>query len=139
MSAEVLWPEAGATGENVNEEAMVLRLSYGAFAALFTGDIGLETEERLLEKGRLTDVDFLKVAHHGSRHSTGEAFLAAVQPETAAVSASASNTYGHPSKETLERLKAAGTKVWCTKDCGAVTLTVREDRVRVEGFLEEEG
>ncbi len=139
VSAEVLWPEAGAAGENVNEEAMVLRLSYGAFAALFTGDIGLETEERLLEKGRLTDVDFLKVAHHGSRHSTGEAFLAAVRPETAVVSASVSNTYGHPGKETLERLKAAGTKVWCTKDCGAVTLTVRENRVRVEGFLEEEG
>ena len=138
MSAQVLWPEAGAVGENVNEEAMVLKLSYGAFDALFTGDIGFETEKTLLERGYLGDVDFLKVAHHGSRHSTGEEFLAAVQPEIAVASASASNTYGHPSPETLKRLEAAGTKVWCTRDCGAVTLTVDEKQVRVEGFLEAE-
>lgn len=131
---EALWPPKGAAGKEVNEEAMVLRLICGEFCGLFTGDIGEETEKKLLKENRFSDVDFLKVAHHGSRYSTGKDFLDIVQPEIAVISASATNTYGHPSPETLERLRKSGAKVWCTKDWGAVTLTVKGGSIRVEGF-----
>lgn len=122
----VLSPWEGASGENVNEEAMVMELSCERFKGLFTGDIGMETEERLLEEGVLEDVDYLKVGHHGSKHSSGEEFLRKISPELAVISVSESNTYSHPAPETIERLENAGAKVWCTKDCGAVSVEVEK-------------
>ena len=89
----------------VNEDAMVLEMISKDFKGLFTGDIGMVTEEKLIQNGCLEDVDFLKTAHHGSRYSTGAEFLEIVRPELAVVSCSATNTYGHPSPDTLERLK----------------------------------
>lgn len=121
-SLEVLWPLSGASGTEVNEEAMVLELTSGDFKGIFTGDIGKETEKKLLQNGWLEDVDFLKVAHHGSKYSTGQEFLDKVKPELAVISCSATNTYGHPSPDTLQRLKEAGAEIKITKDDGAVTL-----------------
>ena len=119
---KVLWPESGASGKEVNEDAMVLEMISKDFKGLFTGDIGMETEEKLIQNGCLEDVDFLKTAHHGSRYSTGAEFLEIVRPELSVVSCSATNTYGHPSPDTLERLKKSGSRVLITRDCGAVTI-----------------
>ena len=105
---KVLWPESTASGKEVNEDAMVLEMISKDFKGLFTGDIGMVTEEKLI--------------HHGSRYSTGAEFLEIVRPELAVVSCSATNTYGHPSPDTLERLKKSGSRVLITRDCGAVTI-----------------
>lgn len=87
MQLDVLWPPENVSEEEVkkdiNEEAMVLELKYGELKGLFTGDIGQETEAQLKAAGVLEDVDFLKVAHHGSRYSTGMEFLETVIPEVA--------------------------------------------------------
>ena len=119
---KVLWPESTASGKEINEDAMVLEMISKDFKGLFTGDIGMVTEEKLIQNGCLEDVDFLKTAHHGSRYSTGAEFLEIVRPELAVVSCSATNTYGHPSPDTLERLKKSGSRVLITRDCGAVTI-----------------
>ncbi len=121
-SLKVLWPLSGASGTEVNEDAMVMEMTSGDFKGIFTGDIGKETEEKLLQNGWLEDVDFLKVAHHGSKYSTGQEFLDIVKPELAVISCSATNTYGHPSPDTLLRLKNSGSKVLITKDTGAVMI-----------------
>jgi len=97
------------TRDDVNANSIVARLSYGAFSMLFTGDSERETEERLLEEengivGLAARV--LKIAHHGSRHSTTRAFLERVRPEVALISCGADNEYGHPAQETLDRLRA---------------------------------
>ena len=97
-SLEILSPETDAKGTDVNEEGIVMELRYGKFRGLFTGDIGVETEKKLLPK--LDDVNFLKVGHHGSRYSTCQEFLDKIKPELAVISCSESNTYGHPSPET---------------------------------------
>ena len=89
---------------------------------LFTGDIGADTEKTLLASGILKDVDCLKVGHHGSRYSTTEAFLEKIKPELAIISCSSTNTYGHPSPETVERLEAAGSQVEYTMKNGAITV-----------------
>lgn len=128
LKLRVLWPQDGSSGEDVNEEAMVLQMEYEDFKGLFTGDIGMETEEKLLQKGNLEDVDFLKVGHHGSKYSTGEKFLETIKPELSVISCSATNTYGHPSEETIERLEQAGAKVLITKDSGAVSVWKRGKR-----------
>ena len=131
---KVLWPEAGATGKEVNEDAIVIEMTNGAFKGVFTGDIGKDTEDKLLQKGVLEDVDFLKVAHHGSKYSTGEEFLDVVKPELSVISCSATNTYGHPSPDTLKRLENSGSKVLITKDVGAVTIYRKREHTFVKSY-----
>ncbi|MBQ7370608.1 MAG: DNA internalization-related competence protein ComEC/Rec2 [Blautia sp.] len=127
LSIRVLAPEIGASGEDTNESAQVLELDYGDFRSLFTGDIGMGTEEKLLPQ--FSDIDFLKVAHHGSKYSTGEAFLEATKPELAVISCSAANLYGHPSPETVDRLEAAGAQVEYTMKSGAVRISTDGKRI----------
>ncbi len=107
-----------------NASSLVLLFESGGFRALFTGDIGEEQEQKL---DGLGPVSVLKTAHHGSRFSTSEAFLSAVRPALAVISAGKDNPYGHPSEETLLRLYESGARTLCTKDCGAVTVRVLKD------------
>ena len=118
-----LHPE-GKEAVRGNASSLVLLFESGAFRALFTGDIGEEQEQKLIG---LRPVSLLKVAHHGSRFSTSEAFLSAVCPSLAVISAGRDNPYGHPSEETLLRLYESGARTLCTKDCGAVTVRVLKD------------
>ncbi len=120
-------------GEDVNESSLVVQLEYGEFQGMFTGDIGMDTEEKIA--GKLEDVDFLKVAHHGSKNSTGELFLKKTRPEIAVISCSSTNRYGHPHPDTLARLNSSQSHIWCTKDRGATTLTIRSHQIQVQSFL----
>lgn len=132
-SLRFLSPDRGTAGTDANEDGMVVELIYGGFEGLFTGDIGTETEKKLLPE--LEDVDFLKVGHHGSRYSTCQEFLDVVRPELAVVSCSATNTYGHPSGETIERLEDSGAKIWYTMKEGAVTAETDGKEVWVDTFV----
>ncbi len=134
LSFAVLSPVPGASGQDVNEEAMVLELEYKDFRGLCTGDIGEETEKKLLKEGRLSDVDFLKVGHHGSRYSSGKAFLETILPEIGVISCSAANTYGHPSPEAIKRLEDSGCRLEYTMKSGAVTLRTNGTRIWTERF-----
>ncbi|MBU5481022.1 DNA internalization-related competence protein ComEC/Rec2 [Blautia sp. MSJ-19] len=129
-----LAPESGATGTDANEDGMVMEMVYNGFKGLFAGDIGTETEKKLLSE--LDDVDFLKVGHHGSRYSTCREFLDVVRPEVAVISCSSTNTYGHPSDETIERLEDAGAKIWYTMKGGAVTVTTDGENIWIETFTD---
>lgn len=83
-------------------------------------------------------VDVLKVAHHGSRYSTTEAFLQTANPAVAVISCGATNSYGHPHEETLERLTQADVTWFATKDHGAVSVLVeRNGSYRVQGYRSE--
>ena len=137
VTFSVLWPEKNAIGKDVNEEAMVMELSLGAFQMLFTGDIGGDTEKKLLASGILKDVDCLKVGHHGSRYSTTEAFLQKVKPEVAVISCSSTNTYGHPSPETIERLETAGSQVEYTMKKGAITVETDGKKLKIRRFRKD--
>lgn len=131
---EILSPEPGAEGTNPNEEGLVMELCYGKFRGLFTGDIGEETEKKILP--RLDDVDFLKVGHHGSRYSSCQEFLDRIQPEAAVISCSESNTYGHPSPETIKRLEQNGIKTMYTMKSGAVTVSTDGGHMWLETFCD---
>ena len=124
-----LHPEADYEAEDTNDASLVLLLEYRYFTGLLTGDIGTEEEDLL--RDLLTDVDWLKVAHHGSRYSTGEEFLSLVLPEIATISCSATNTYGHPHADTMERLAEAGSAVFVTAEEGAIQLRVVANRVKI--------
>ena len=93
---------------DINNGSVVAELRSGRFSALLTGDAEMPVEEMLLARGAVGAVDLLKVGHHGSTSSTGEAFLAALQPGVALISVGADNDYGHPHAATLEHLAAVG-------------------------------
>ena len=83
-----------------------------------------------------TELTILKVAHHGSKNSTSEEFLKAANPKLAIISCGKGNRYGHPHEETLERLEKADVPWFCTKDYGAITVTVDDkSRVQVRGYI----
>lgn len=111
----------GASEPNAN--SVVVRLDYNKFSMIFTGDAEAETEARMIANKANLRAKVLKVGHHGSRYATSEAFLQAVQPEAAVISVGASNRYGHPTKEALDRLKAAGVKVYRTDLQGEIKIT----------------
>lgn len=113
-------PTGGAQAGNAG--SVVLQISYHGFTALLTGDLEKEGENELLPY--LSDIDCLKVGHHGSRWSTSKEFLEVTRPEIALVSAPAKSMYGHPHQETLDRLEGAGAAIFATKDAGAVEIRV---------------
>jgi competence protein ComEC len=102
---------------------------------LCTGDIGKETEETLLENGVNVDADILKVAHHGSKNSSEEAFVEAVSPSLAIISAGKNNRYGHPADETLETLKRLGIPYYCTIDTGAILFRMKDGKVSMNKYV----
>jgi competence protein ComEC len=106
-------------GEDLNEDSLILSVEYGGFRALFPGDAGFAAERYLA--GRLGAVSLLKVGHHGSRGSTGPAWLAELRPRVAVLSVGANN-YGHPAPETLARLGRVGVDLRRTDQDGTVTV-----------------
>lgn len=113
-------PEFRESGE-LNDTAIVEYISTADWSAMLTGDTGFAQEEYM---GReLRGVDILKVGHHGSRFSTGAKFLATIQPKIAVISAGKDNRYGHPTPATLERLQAAGVKVFRTDLHGIIRIS----------------
>lgn len=129
----LLTPDKGKSGTDVNEDGMVVQVEYGGFKGLFTGDIGEESEKALLDK--LEDVDFLKVGHHGSKGSSCEDFLDKIKPEICVISCSATNRYGHPSPEAVERIIDAGGRIEYTMKSGAVSVLSDGGRVYMRRFL----
>lgn len=91
------------TSDRCNEESLVLEISVGEYKVLLTGDIEEDAERHILEK--LSDVDLLKVPHHGSRSSTSEDFITLLQPEWSVISVGEKSRFGHPHAETLWTLK----------------------------------
>jgi len=112
-------------GNDTNANSIVLRLDYGDFSMLFMGDAEAQSEQRLLSKDLELKANVIKIAHHGSKYATSEDFVKRAQPEAVIISDGAWNRYGHPSQVVLDRLKAAGAKVFRTDLQGEITITTK--------------
>jgi competence protein ComEC len=107
-----------------NDNSIVISMEYGARRFLFMGDAEHEEELELLQThGGDLSADYLKVGHHGSRTSTGEAFLSAVAPALATLSCGVRNRFGHPHLPTLERLAAHDVRTLRLDRSGSVIVT----------------
>jgi competence protein ComEC len=136
VSGSVLWPDDLSEGQSAkNDDSLVLRLTEGSESLLLAGDIERPSERRILAEEQTLGVNFLKVAHHGSKTSTTDAFLSAAHPAFAAISAGRGNIFGHPSPEVTERLEAAGVRVYRTDRDGAVTASTDGRALSVSTFL----
>ncbi|MBT4125966.1 MAG: MBL fold metallo-hydrolase [Chloroflexi bacterium] len=118
---------------NFNDEGVVARLEYGEISLLLTGDVTSGGEFDLIQTGQLIKSTVLKVGHHGSRTSTTQAFLDAVDPALAIVTTGIKNQFGHPHEDVIERLneQLSPENVYVTRDNGTLTVTTDGERVWV--------
>ena len=107
-SQPVLGQETYQGKTNIN--SIVLHFQYQDFDALLTGDISAKEEKEIIKNYQFSDIEVLKVAHHGSKYSSSQEFLQAVKPKIAIISVG-KNPWGHPTKEVLSRLKKVGAKI----------------------------
>lgn len=123
-------PEAIDSGRT-NDASIVLRIDYGETSFLFTGDAEDWSEYTLLTNGVNLKADVLKVSHHGSSTASTMEFLREVSPEYAVISVGRENGYGHPHRETLNRLEAVGAKVLRTDEKGTIVMKSDGKKVAV--------
>lgn len=148
-----LHPDKNESGENVNAYSECFLVEFrengwfgnhggqtpeSGWTVLLTGDVEGEGEEALtreLQRRGIREVSVLKAAHHGSRNSTSEEFLAQVTPRLTILSSGKDNRYGHPHKELLERLEASRTYILQTARSGAVTVTYKKGKIKARAYL----
>jgi competence protein ComEC len=140
LKISCLHPKIQDIPEDVNEQSEVLKIDFGNCHMLFTGDMGEKGEMKLLERSRkeLSQINVLKTAHHGSKYSSSAPFLDAVSPRFAIISYGENNTYGHPHKEVMDRLKERKVKVFETAKSGAIRLWTDGTNIHFTGFVDEE-
>lgn len=128
---EVLFPDRGIYKNediNLNNDSIILRLDYFDTSFLFTGDLESDAEAVLLNSGKL-DADVLKVGHHGSRTSTSQAFLEAVDPDYAVIEVGENNSYGHPHDSVTKRLRNYGAMIYRTDRNGDILFEVNKQGI----------
>jgi competence protein ComEC len=128
---EVLHPPAGELSGSLNDCSMVVRLQFGKFSALFTGDLEGSGEKLLLSLDSELGSTLLKVAHHGSRSATGDSFLDRVEPKWAVISASRGNL----ANETIQRLLRRGVTPLITANQGALFFETDGTRYRLSSYV----
>lgn len=109
-------------GSDTNNTSIVLKITYGSTTYIFTGDAERETEQAILNRGADLSATVLKVGHHGSDTSTTYPFLREIMPEYAIISVGKGNSYGHPTDDTLSRLRDADVTVYRTDLNGDIYL-----------------
>lgn len=116
---DILYPKSSNNFSNNNDSSVVVKLQYKDSTFLFTGDVTQEVEQLLLDKDIKSNV--LKIAHHGSKTSSGLEFLREVNPSYAVIQ-SGQNKYGHPHQVVLDRLEDLGIKYLITRELGDIVL-----------------
>ena len=106
--------------DNNNSNSIVLNISYKNNNFLFTGDCEESNEMDMINSYNLEDIDFLKVAHHGSYTASSLAFLEETTPDIAVISCGYKNSYGHPHKSTLDNLESVDAKIFRTDQNGSM-------------------
>ena len=122
-------PEEAVTNEN--NASIVLLLTDGSFTEIFTGDAEKKIEQEIVSSYQKLPIDVLKVSHHGSHDATTEKFLQRITPSLAVISVSEENEYGHPHRETLERLQKRNIQIFDTATYGTVTILPQGEKYEV--------
>ena len=144
VKVELLHPSTAERKEQLledtagmNNESLVLKLSYGGRSLLFPGDLERPGEEVIISHaGSLLRSDILLAPHHGSRSSCSKPFLQMVRPRICIISSGRGNYFGFPHPETLKTLRTTGCEVVRIDQVGAVELSLGQNRFNINTFLE---
>ena len=122
----VVWPkEEKPQVSDLNEACIVMKVSYGNFDALLTGD----ADQKVQPYGSsLSEVEVLKVPHHGSKTAMSDEFVSLIKPQVSVISLGKNNSYGHPGKSTLEQLQKIKSKIFRTDQNGTIEIVSDGDR-----------
>ena len=123
LGIEILHPGVGDSLRDLNDASIAMRITYGGFRLVLTGDAERVSEARML--GRHPDrlaADVLRLGHHGSSTSTTPDFLTTVAPSVTIYSAGADNRYGHPHEEVVARVTGRGIPLYGTDRHGTITV-----------------
>ena len=141
---DILWPNnSNLIDENIlNNNSIVCKLHYKNFSMLLTGDIEEVAEKQILQKYRnnlqILNSTILKVAHHGSKTSSTQEFIEAVNPKIALIGVGENNKFGHPNKEVIERLKTSGVEIYRTDEMGEIEINInRKGKINIKKYIEE--
>jgi competence protein ComEC len=120
VNLKILWPEESQPlVSDLNEASIVMKLSYGDFDVLLTGDADEKVQPY---PGNIKNVEVLKIPHHGSQTAMQEKFLKELNPEATVISVGKRNTYGHPGEKLLKNLSIIDTKIFRTDQNGTVEI-----------------
>ena len=125
LQLEIVYPDKNiiiSNSSDLNNYSIVFKLNFGEFDALFTGDMEPAISEEVLDTNLITDTDYLKVPHHGSKNGLTQEILSAATPEIAVISGGEKNRFGHPHKEILDMLNDKNIKILRTDELGDVEI-----------------
>ncbi|GEO47682.1 DNA internalization-related competence protein ComEC/Rec2 [Companilactobacillus paralimentarius] len=131
---QVLWPKVKGKGENSDSLTLLAQIKNKKW--LFTGDLDIPSEQKILKDYQFK-VDYLKLGHHGSKTATGDELLEKTQPQLGLISSGVNNRYGHPNRETLQRLENHHVKYLNTADYGMISwyYDFFDNREKITTFL----
>ena len=116
--------------DNENDNSNVIYTELDRYKFMFMGDASTTTEHEILKEYNLTDIDVLKVGHHGSKTSSSIEFINEINPKYSIISVGKNNRYGHPNKETLDNLE--NSKIYRTDQDGSIMFKIKNNKLKVE-------
>ncbi len=116
--------------DNENDNSNVIYTELSGYKFMFMGDAGIDKERDILNKYNISDVDVLKVGHHGSRTSSGKEFIDKINSKYSIISVGKNNRYGHPNKEVLDNLGKS--KIYRTDQDGSIIFKIKNNKLKIE-------
>ena len=116
--------------DNENDNSNVIYIELNNYNFMFMGDAGVDKEKDILERYNISNIDVLKVGHHGSKTSSSKSFINKINPKYSIISVGKNNRYDHPNKEVLDTLNDS--KIYRTDEDGSIMFKIRKDKLQIE-------
>ena len=116
--------------DNENDNSNVIYTEINGYKFMLMGDAGVEKEKDILEKYNISNIDVLKVGHHGSKTSSSESFINKMNPTYSIISVGKNNRYGHPNNEVLNNLN--NSKIYRTDEDGSIMFKIKNNKMKIE-------
>ena len=116
--------------DNENDNSNVIYSELNVYKFMFMGDAGIDKEKDILDKYNLSNVDVLKVGHHGSKTSSSRTFIDEINPKYSIISVGKNNRYRHPNKEVLNNLE--NSKIYRTDQNGSIMFKIKNNKLKIE-------
>ena len=116
--------------DNENDNSNVIYTEINGYKFMFMGDAGIEKEKDILAKYNISNIDVLKIGHHGSKTSSSKDFINEMNPKYSIISVGKNNHYGHPNKEVLENLN--NSKIFRTDQDGSIMFKIKNNKLKIE-------
>ena len=116
--------------DSENDNSNVIYTEIDGYKFMFMGDASITAEKEIINRYNLSNIDVLKVGHHGSKTSSSKYFIDRLNPRTSIISVGKNNRYGHPNKEVLENLN--NTKIYRTDKDGSIMFKIKDNKLKIK-------